>query len=240
MCISKSPTVDTSYQDFAIAEADAARAEEAARQGRITDGMSQIAAVFDGGSYTAPGDTSSLSILDHMRGVVPEGVTTTYEGMQPVLDQRREAMEGFYLPQLNEQHRDARDDLTFALARAGQLTSSTAGERQADLSRDYALQRTSIEGDISADLAQTQSQMNAQRSALEAGLRSSGDATAASNSALATATTFRQDTPQLDSLGPIFSGLSQGIGAYQTGVQNGQIRQLATPSPLQGSGQIVR
>ena len=258
MCLSQKPTVDTSYQDFSIQQAETARAEETARQQRIDNGMQQIAAVFDGGTYQpqAQANNSLMSEMGSREGFLGdlfrgrfgdtaqaddgESSPQTYEGMQPVLDQRREAMEGFYLPQLNDQFSDSRDDLTFSLARAGQLNSSVAGDRQADLSRQFALQRSGIESDIASDIASTRSSMNQQRQALEAGLRSSGDATAATNAALASATTFRQDVPQLDSLGPVFAGLSQGIGAFQTGQQNGRIQRLATPDALQGSGQIVR
>jgi hypothetical protein len=203
------PSIDTSYQDFAIAESERARAEEVARQARIAEGMTSIAGVFD--------------------------------GMQPVLDDRRAAMEGFYLPQLDKQFGTAKDDLTFALARSGQLTSSTAGKRQGDLSETFALQRAGIEGDIAGDVANTRNNMNQQRQSLEAALRASGDATAASNSALNTALTFRQDSPTLNPLGNIFLGAGQGIGAVQQGYDAGRIKALATPNPIGGgTGRVVR
>jgi hypothetical protein len=207
MCLSK-PKVDTSYQDFAREEAERARAEETARQGRIATGMTSIANVFG--------------------------------GMQPVLDQRRQAMTDFYVPQLQQQFKTARDDLTFGLARAGQLTSSTAGQKQADLGQTFALNRANIDSTIAADQASTRGRMEQQRQALEAGLRSSGDATAASNAALSTATTFRQDAPTLNPLGHIFYGLSEGIGAARQGAATARIRALATPNPLtRGTGRVI-
>jgi hypothetical protein len=175
---------------------------------------------------------------------IAEGMTSiagVFDGMQPVLDDRRAAMEGFYLPQLDKQFGTAKDDLTFALARSGQLTSSTAGKRQGDLSEAFALQRAGIEGDIAGDIANTRNSMNQQRQSLEAALRASGDATAASNAALNTALTFRQDSPTLNPIGNVFLGAGQGIGAIQQGYESGRIKALATPNPIGGgTGRVVR
>lgn len=173
--------------------------------------------------------------------ITERGEVQTYEGMQPVLDQRRSAMEGFYLPQLDKQFGDAQDELVYALARSGQLTSSTAGNKQGDLSELFALNRTSLENDIASDIASTQTQMNQQRQSLEAALRASGDQTGAANSALQSAVTFRNDAPTLSPLGNVFYGLSEGIGSLQTGYENGRIQSLATPNPLSnGTGRVVR
>lgn len=177
--------------------------------------------------------------------VIPDnirrGETQTFAGLQPVLDERRAALEGFLVPQLEKQFGDAKDDLTFALARSGQLTSSTAGTRQGDLSEAFALNRADIDSQIQGDVSNTRSRINQQRQSLEAALRASGDQTASTNNALATATTFRQETPSLSPLGNLFSGLATGIGAVQQGFENGRITRLATPNPLgNGTGRVVR
>ena len=204
-----SPSVDTSYQDFSIAEAARARAEEEARQARIGQGM--------------------------------EGIREVFAGMAPVLDQREQAMRGFYMPQLDKQFGDAKEDLAFGLARAGLLTSSTAGKRQGDLGEAFGLQRASLEGDIASDRASTQQRINQQRATIESALRSSGDATASTDAALNSAVTFRQDSPTLSPLGSVFFGVGEGLGAARQGFQTGQIRRTATPSPLSsGTGRVVR
>ncbi|MDG3089225.1 hypothetical protein P7F88_25515 [Vibrio hannami] len=130
--------------------------------------------------------------------------------------------------------------MTFALARAGQLTSSVAGRKQADLGEAFALERAGIEGDIAADLASTATRMNQQRQSLEAGLRASGDATAASNAALQSAATFRADIPELNPIGNVFAGLAQGIGSAQNGYQVGSIQRRVQPNRLNsGTGRVV-
>lgn len=252
-----SPDVDNSGLFFQQSQASRARAEEKARQLRIQEGMRQIAAIFEGGEFAPV--TSEIQPIEipggagvergrpfsSFRAPDPEtferGEGQTFEGLQPVLDQRREALTGFLVPQLDNQFEDARDDLTFALARSGQLTSSTAGDRQGDLSQAFSLNRADIDSQIQGDVASTRSRMNQQRQALESALRASGDQTASTNNALTTATTFRQETPQLSPLGNVFQGLATGIGAAQQGFENGRIRRLATPNPLGGgTGRVVR
>ena len=214
MC-GKKPKVDTSYQDFARQQAEQARAEENARQARINDGLAQVRAVFEGGAGSG--------------------------GMQPLLAAREEALRGFYLPQLDQKRDKAAEDLTFALSRAGLLNSSSAGEKQADLGEAYSLEKAGVLGDIASDIAGTRTAMNQNRASIEAGLRASGDATAASNQALAAADTFRADSPKLSPLGDIFYGTAAGIGAARQGYDTGAVRRMMAPSPLRaGSGRNVR
>lgn len=245
------PKVDTTYQDFQIAEAARSRAEEDARKARIDEGMKEIAAIFGGGEYVPyigefkatglnTGDKKYKDDVWAFEMPTERGEARVYEGMTPYLEQRRKAQMDYYMPQLDRRRDDAQEQLTFALARAGLLNSTGAGERQADLSEDYALQRGSLLSRIASDIAGTQTQMNQQRSAIEAGLRASGDATAAANQALQAAVTFRQDQPQLDPLGHLFYGIAEGIGAARNGQEVERIKRLATPSPLNtNSGRLV-
>ena len=198
-----SPSVDTTYQDWAMEEADRARAEETARQGRISTGMTSIGDIFEGRAGHA--------------------------GMQPFLEQRRGAMEGFYLPQLESKFQQKKDDITFALARAGLGTSTAAGEKQADLSEAFGLERGKIFSDIASNIAGATTKMQGQRAGLESQLRASGDVSAATNAALSRALTFSKEEDKVNPLGNIFSGLAQGIGAAKTGYGTGQVQRLVQP-----------
>jgi len=136
------PDVDDSPLRFQQSEAARARAQEEARQLRIAEGMRQIAAIFEGGEFApvtneieateVPGEFGKRfpGFTAPDPSTFQRGETQTFEGLQPVLDQRRDALEGFLVPQLEDQFDDARDDLTFSLARSGQLTSSTAGQQR--------------------------------------------------------------------------------------------------------------
>lgn len=223
MCFGK-PDIDTSYQDHAIEEAERARAEEEARQARVARGMGHIRSVFEGGSHT-DGD----------------GNTSTYEGFEPMLAQREEAQRNYYLPQLDRERERAQDNLTYSLARAGLLTSTTAGERQGELSEQYGLRRGQVLADIASDLAGTRQNINQQRAGIESALRASGDASAAANQALSTAVTFRNDMPTLSPIGNVFYGVSEGIGAANRAAEVDRIRRMSTPRPLNSnSGRVVR
>jgi hypothetical protein len=165
----------------------------------------------------------------------------TYGGIDPLLAAREEALRGFYLPQLDDKRAKATDELTFALSRAGLLNSSAAGEKQADLGDAYSLEKAGVLGDIASDISGTRTTLNQNRASIEAGLRASGDATAATNQALAAADTFRADSPKLSPLGDIFYGTAAGIGAARQGYDTGAVRRTMTPSPLRaGSGRNVR
>jgi hypothetical protein len=209
MCL-PSPEVDTSYQDWSMDQAEQARADEEARQAQIEAGLADIGAVFEGGT---------------VGGV-------TYGGVQPYLDQREQAQKDYYLPQLQDQATNATKDLTYALQDAGLLTSTTAGERQADLGEQYALQEGNILAQIASDISGQETLLNQNRSSIEASLRASGDATAATNQALSSTQSFYNDMPELDPLAQLFAGITAGIGAASNGYQTGQVRAASTPQPL--------
>lgn len=148
-------------------------------------------------------------------------------GMQPILDARRDAMRSFYLPQLEQEMGDTRDDLTFALSRAGLLSSTVAKDKEARLNEGYNLERAGILSDISRDVANTRGALQDQRSSIEGALRSSGDVTAATNAALSSRGTFAADRPDLDPIGDVLAGFAQGIGGGVQAARSAQIRNTA-------------
>lgn len=191
----------------------------------INDALAWSKDFFAGNPYVKP--------TDHARG------TRKYDGMQPLLDQRRKAMEDYYLPQLDRQRSKATDDLTFALARAGLLNSTVAGDRQADLTDQFALEKGSVLSRIASDIANTKTRMNSNRASIEAGLRSSGDTSAAADAALRSAVTFREEVPEMNPLGHLFYGISEGIGSAKTGADIAATRQMLARSPFGKSGRVV-
>jgi hypothetical protein len=240
------PEVDTSYQDFQMEEARRARSDEEARQLRIDNGMRRIAAIFDGGTFrpmvnpplpTANDHTAINAALQPGRVAQPG---EAFEGMNPLLAQREKAQKDFYLPQLDRQRDNAQKELTFALARAGLLNSSTAGERQGDLGQDFALERGATLSKIASDIAGRKTWLNQQRAAIEGGLRASGDQTGASNQALSTMASFAEDQPTMNPLGHLFAGVSEGIGSAQRGAEAAEIRRTYGADPLRTrTGRVV-
>jgi hypothetical protein len=237
------PKVDTSYQDFQMEEARRARSDEEARQLRIDNGMRRIAAIFDGGTFRPMVNPTATNVNAGVRGAIAGGMAPpgeTFEGMAPLLAQREKAQKDFYLPQIDRQRDNAQKELTFALARAGLLNSSTAGERQGDLGQDFALERGATLSKIASDIAGRKTWLNQQRAAIEGGLRASGDQTGASNQALSTMSSFAEDQPTMSPLGHLFAGVSEGIGSAQRGAEAAEIRRTYGADPLRTrSGRVV-
>lgn len=148
----------------------------------------------------------------------------------------------FYMPQLDDQFGKAKDDLTFALARAGTINSTVAADKQADLLKQYDTQRASI-------LSQGQDTVNAQRqrigsekSALVAQLNATGDADRASNEALARTQQMYHEKPAYNPLGDIFAGAAAGVGNYWNAQQNANAVRAyygAANGNRAGSGRII-
>jgi len=71
---------------------------------------------------------------------------TTHEGGfgDDFFNQRAKAYQDFAMPQVENQYDDQRKALTFALARGGNLGSSLASNKSAELGKDYGLQRQAV------------------------------------------------------------------------------------------------
>lgn len=147
-----------------------------------------------------------------------------YGGVNPLLADRRQTLQDFYLPALDEQRIDADETLGLSLARAGLARSTVATRRKSDLNNDFTTQRAGIMSNIEGDVAQTRSALADQRSQIEAMLRSTGDVNAATSGALSRISNMAQSTPTMSPLGDVFAGVGAGIGGYQAGVQQGQIQ----------------
>jgi F0F1-type ATP synthase membrane subunit b/b' len=167
-------------------------------------------------------------------------IENAFGDMQPTLDNRAQHQRDYYLPQLDEQYGDAKEDLGFALHRAGLSTSTVAGEKQADLSNKFALKRGEIESDIESDIANTKGRINQSKQQLQSTLRNTGDATAAQNNALQSAVTFREEMPTLGQLGDVFAGLASGIGSSVSGYRTGDIYRKSQYKPKNHANDLAR
>jgi hypothetical protein len=135
----------------------------------------------------------------------------------------RDNFTNLYLPELNQQFGDAKDQLTFGLARAGTLKSSMAGEQVADLTGRFDKAKTGIVADATGAAADLRGQVNNEKSSLISLLNATGDADRASNEALARSQQLFQRQPGYNPLGDIFGGAAQGIGNFMAQQQNQRI-----------------
>jgi hypothetical protein len=136
---------------------------------------------------------------------------------------RRDAYMGYYQPQLDDKFKTARDELTYALARAGTLNSSMAGEKSDKLKQDYDVQQASVSSKADADVNQLKTRVAGEKSALVSQLNATGDASRAANEATSRTKAIYSEKPEYNPLGDIFAGVANAIGGYFTGQQNAQI-----------------
>lgn len=124
---------------------------------------------------------------------------------------RKNAYLEYANPQLQDQYGDAQRELTFALARSGNLDSSARAQKESELSKLYS-QRSREIGDQA--LQQETSARNAvedARANLITTLNATGDAEGAANSALARASALSQQ-PAYDPLGNLFVDFTGALG----------------------------
>jgi hypothetical protein len=154
--------------------------------------------------------------------------------------QRKDAYLGYYQPQLDDQFNSAKEDLTFALARAGTLNSSMAGEKQADLLNRYDVERAGLLSQADNENAAARSRFQNEKSALVSQLNATGDADRVSNEALARTQQLFQERPAYNPLGDIFSGAAGAVGNFMQGRQAGQTVNAYTGSAPSARGSTTR
>lgn len=155
-------------------EAALARSDEQARQAKVRTGTEHINQIF-ADSFPA----------------------TTF-------DDRAKSYTDFALPQADAQYDDALKNLTFSLARSGNLDSSTRAEQTGQLERQNETARRQI-GNTALDQAgKAETDIEAARADLIKTLNSTGDVEGVTNSALTRAKLLTQE-PAYSPLGQLFS-----------------------------------
>lgn len=134
--------------------------------------------------------------------------------------QRKTAFLDYYQPQLDDQFKDAREQMAYSLARNGTLNSTMAADQAAKLGKKYSLETGSLVSRAEGDANALKSQVENQKSSIKSQLNSTADATAATNDALARTKQIYETRPEYSPLGDIFSGVGDAIGNYATARNN--------------------
>lgn len=173
------------------------------------------------------------------------GTYRRFEGVNdPIWQQQQEAYLDYAKPQLEEQYGDAQDQLTFALSRQGQSRGSLAGDRKADLNRDYDLRRQEVADKARGVANQARSDIASQKQSLLQMLSASADPGATATAARSAVSSL-QSTPEFSPLGPLFqnatAGLAQGMAGYQNQKMMDQVQGIQYGrDPDRGSGRVIR
>lgn len=210
------------------------RRDEMARQENIRQGTTKINTIFDGtksgtgqlsagAAYDANGkyykaDGSQWSgdanqfATDAAAGNLFSGVTTT--GGQFNDDFYKKQQQNYLAysqPQLDKQYADAQKQLSYSLARSGNLDSSARSAKEAELKSLYDTNNASL-ASKALDYANTsRNSVEDARANLITQLNATGDATAAANNALSRASALSQPTAY-SPLSDLFSTFTSAIG----------------------------
>lgn len=124
---------------------------------------------------------------------------------------RRDAYTAYATPQLQDQYADTQKQLTYALARGGNLNSTYRAEKEADLSKLYALRGQEIADKALDYETQARNSVASAKAGLINELQATGDAELASRNAVERATTLSR--PEAYSpLAQLFADFTSGLG----------------------------
>lgn len=204
-----------SAADESKREADQARADEAARQDRITQGTNKINDTFNG------------QFNDNY-----------YNGLQ-------QGYEDYANPQLSDQMATAQKALTFSLDRSGMLDSSTRAQQEADLQKTFDTASRGIGDQALSYANEAKSSVESARQNLVSSLDATGNADAAATSAVNQATALSVPPAYSalgDIFGTVTSGLASSAQAAKNEAMYGPLaRALNPPSAVTAaSGSAVK
>lgn len=118
----------------------------------------------------------------------------------------------FALPQLQEQHTKAGDELIYDLARTGNLDSSTRATKGAELQKAYDLNKQSIADKALSLKNDTKNAVEDARFNIISQLNATGDADGAANAAMTRASALSQPSMDFSPLTGLFADFTSGLG----------------------------
>ena len=124
----------------------------------------------------------------------------------------------YYMPQVDKQYDDARDELTYRLARAGTLNSSMAATNTADLAKQNATNRAQIFNMGDQNAANLRSRVNSEKNSLIQQLYATSDPDTAASAAVTASKGLGNDQPSLSPLGAMFNVATIGAGNFMQGM----------------------
>ena len=183
------------------------------------------------GKITKQGDPLSITTS------TPTGATTG--GFDDAFyDAYKQKVLDYYQPDEQRQYDAAQRDLTYSLARAGTLQSSTAADKQGELAYSDALQKANIVANANSQEGQLKSQIQSNKQSLINQLYSTEDPTLTANLAESSANATRLQDPTLTPAAALFTPALTTVGSAVQGLlyPSGQgASAFATSGPVPAS-----
>lgn len=149
---------------------------------------------------------------------------------------RADDYSAFAMPEVERQAGQQRKDLTYALARTGNLNSSAAIDKAAELGQEVNNQRVGVSNEALNQANNLRGQVEQTRGNVVAELNATGDAQAASNSALRQSQNLNQPAG-FSPLGNLFLNFAQSVAGIGSRAGNGYSGFLGNgSSPLFATG----
>lgn len=134
----------------------------------------------------------------------------------PFFDKFRNAITSYYLPQVAEQFRNAQDELTFRLARAGSSQSSAGNKQFADLTEQNKLNIGNVKDKADKAVGDLKTSIGNQRASAESQVMAAENPEVAATSALANVKNISAAPTDLTPLADVFDLAAVGTaGAVQ-------------------------
>jgi hypothetical protein len=166
-------------------------------------------------------DATSLDDLSKAKIYIGGDPSQTTGGFdQGFYDKFRNAITSYYLPQEDQQYQDARSALSYSLARAGALGSSTEATDVAKLAQEDTIAQANIQSQADQQTGNLRTTIaNDEQSALNQ-LYSTEDPTVAANTAENMVANADLTKPVMSPLTGLFNTISVGVGNALTGFMN--------------------
>jgi hypothetical protein len=135
-----------------------------------------------------------------------------------------DAMTGYYLPQVQDKYKEASDETTYALARAGTLNSSAAIDKVSELLKQKEDQEAKVYNIADTAVGEKKSQIANEMAGLINQAHAVEDPEIAVSSALDRAENITAEAPDLSPLGDIFKVAMIGASKFAEGKQARKVR----------------
>jgi hypothetical protein len=135
----------------------------------------------------------------------------------------KQAVLDYYMPQVGKQYKDAGDELTYRLARSGNITSSAGNTATADLAEQNALNQANVRNQADTAAGDLRTQVASEENKAVSQLYATENPEVAANTALSSVRDISLKQPDLSPLSGIFNIASIGGANILKGYQSQQL-----------------